>query len=470
LSHVSQFLSADELPYDFKLKLTAMSLSVRKKNYPISPIMLAGGCVLALLSLPAAANNPETSDQIFLRVWPSVMAVDMVDADGKISGQGSGVIVEAARVITSCEVVKEGKTGRVHLPGRFLKAVLQNTEPNLNLCQLKVPYLQAVPITLGKARTLSVGDRVYAVGAQRRREGWEPILSEGVVINLRPHAGSQYIQVSTAISPSFRGGGLFDEQGRLVGILSLQFIEGQNLTFALPVDWISELANRAQSPPAAAKKNGLNWLNHTLALEKKENWRELLKLSQQEVKHDPSNAAAWFNIGIASVNLKHYNQAVHAYREAIRSQAEYGAAWHRLGVVYAHLKEYDHAIHAYRDALRIQPENAGAWHDLGNTHYSLKQYAHAIYAYREALRIQPENPKAWYNLGIIYDDLKLYGDAVEAYRETVRIQPENADAWYKLGVDYAIEGERDKMREVYQALRRLDGARAELYFNTYILP
>jgi hypothetical protein len=52
----------------------------------------------------------------------------------------------------------------------------------------------------------------------------------------------------------------------------------------------------------------------------------------------------------------------------------------------------------------------------------------------------------------------------------VRIQPENADAWYKLGVDYAIEGESARGREVYQALRELDRARAELYFNTYILP
>jgi len=450
-----------------------VSLNAQKKNYPVSPLISAGGCVLAFVSSLAAADNPETPRQIFLRVWYSVIAVDMVDADDKVIGQGSGVAIDAARVITACEVtkeVKEGKTGRVHLPGKFLKAVLQNAEPERNLCQLNVPHLQAGPITLGTAKKLSVGDRAYAIGAQKGPNGWEPILSEAVVTNLRPHAGSQYIQISTAFSPSLRGGGLFDEQGRLIGILSLQFIEGENLIFAMPVDWISELANRAQSPPAAAKKNGLNWLNRTFALEKQGNWRELLKLSQQEVKREPSSAAAWFSIGLASANLKHYNQAVHAYREAIRNQAEYGDAWHKLGVAYAYLKEYDHAIHAYLDALRIQPENAGAWYDLGNTHYSLKQYAHAIYAYREALRIQPENPKAWYNLGITYDDLKLYGDAVEAYRETVRIQPENADAWYKLGVDYAIEGESARVREVYQALRELDRARAELYFNTYILP
>ena len=66
--------------------------------------------------------------------------------------------------------------------------------------------------------------------------------------------------------------------------------------------------------------------------------------------------------------------------------------------------------------------------------------------------------------------MKLHGEAVEAYRKAVALQPENADAWYNLGVDYAILGERDRIREIYQTLRRLDSSRAERYFNTYILP
>ncbi|MEO6825625.1 MAG: hypothetical protein ABI167_13030 [Nitrosospira sp.] len=52
----------------------------------------------------------------------------------------------------------------------------------------------------------------------------------------------------------------------------------------------------------------------------------------------------------------------------------------------------------------------------------------------------------------------------------MRIQPENADAWYNLGVNYALLGERGKIRGVYQALRKLDPPRAERYFNTYMLP
>lgn len=351
--------------------------------------------------------------------------------------------------------------------GKTFKATLQYTDPDRGICQLNVPHLEATPIALGSAKKIRAGQHVYAIGFSR---GGEPTLSEGIVSNSLPHGGSQYMLISAAISPPSSGGALVDDQGRLIGILSLQSVERQNLAFALPVEWAGELANRTQSVQAVMNKDGLNWLNRTMALEKKSDWQALLKLSHQEVKHDPANAAAWYSVGVASAHLKQYNQAVHAYREAIRNQADYVEAWHKLGVAYANLKEYDHAIHAYRDALRIQRENADAWYDLGKTYYELKQYAHAVHSYREALRIQPENADAWYNLGITYDELNLYGESFQAYQETVRIQPENADAWYHLGVAYARLGERGKTREIYQVLRKLDPFRAERYFNTYILP
>lgn len=454
-----------------------MNPNPKKKNHGVLQWYLpgtVGSLLLALLSSLAVAKTPE---RILAQVSSSVVGVDVIDAHGKSVGQGSGVVIGEGQVITSCQGIKEGakeaKKWQVRQSGRTFNATLQSAAPDRDLCQLNVPRLPAPRIALGTAGKLEVGQRVYAVGAPtegKGQEGWKPLLSEGMVSILRPYQESQYIQISVTISPGFSGGGLFDNEGRLIGILSHQSIEGQDLTFAMPADWIAALAKPARPVPAATKKDGLNWLNRTLALEKKGDWTRLLKLSQQEVKRDSTNAVAWFDVGLASAHLKQYSQAVHAFREAIRHQAEYDEAWHALGIAYANLKEYDNAIEAYGDALRIQPENGEAWYDLGNTHYALKHYAHAIHSYREALRIRPENAAAWYNLGITYEDLKLYGEAAEAYLETVRIQPENADAWYRLGVAYSILGERGKMREIYQTLRKLDVPRAEQYFNTYILP
>jgi tetratricopeptide (TPR) repeat protein len=390
----------------------------------------AAGFALVLLSPLAAANTPE---QIFVQVSPSVVVVDIFDTKGKSIGLGSGAVIGAGQVITNCHVAQKGKSLQVRQSGKTFKATLQYADPDRDLCQLSVPDLQAPPVTLGTAKKLRVGQRVYAIGAP---QGLELTLSEGLISSLRPYEGSQYIQTSAAISPGSSGGGLFDDQGRLVGITTFYLAEGQSLNFALPVDWINELPKRAQAAPVVAKKGGLDWLNRIVALEEKKDWQGMLKLSQQWAKSEPENAVAWFILGVA----------------------------------YSHLKQYDQAIQAYREALRIQPEYADAWNNLGAAYDDLKQYDQAIQAYREALRIQPEDADAWYNLGIPYRKLEQYDQAIQAYREALRIQPENADSWYILGVTYYAQGQRDKVREIYQTLRNLDPVMADKYFNALILP
>ena len=472
---------------------------------------------LALVALAAASFLPflprasaKTPEQVFTEERGRIVSVDMLNARGELAVQGSGVALGADQVITTCDVARQAESARVRWAGRVFKATPAPPQTHLNLCRLRVAGMHAPSLALGSAEKLRVGQTVNAIGLpharlggrlkgsrnEERRNGRDricpmcdgskgtglqeehrrdPILAEGAVAAMRPYAGSRYMRISAPLLPGFSGGGLFDEQGRLIGILSPQHVEGESLAFVLPSDWLDSPPEMTQAPgsmdpKSADPRHGLVWLSQTLALEKKADWRRLLKLSQQETRRDPSNAAAWFNVGIASCNLKQHSQAVNAYREAIRHHAGYADAWHKLGTAYANLKDYENASQAYEDALRMDPDNGEAWYDLGNTYHNLKKYAHTIHAYRHALRIDPENFRAWYKLGVTYDELKLHGEAVEAYRKTVVLQPENADAWYNLGVDYAILDERDRIREIYQTLRKLDSFRAERYFNTYILP
>lgn len=406
---------------------------------------MAAGFMLALLSpLAARANTPE---QIFVQVSPSIVVVDTFDAKGKSIGQGSGAVIGAGQVITNFHVARKGKSLQVRQLGKTFKATMQYADPDRDLCQLRVPDLQAPPVVLGTASKLRVGQRVYAIGAPK---GLELTLSEGLISSLRQYEGSQYIQTSAAISPGSSGGGLFDDQGRLVGITTFQFIEGQNLNFALPVDWIGQLPKRASimkertaKPPipsfekflAQERKKARDWFDRTIPLIEKEDWQGLLTLSQQRVKSEPEFALAWVSLGNA----------------------------------YSGLQQYDRAIQAYREALRIQPEDASAWSSLGDVYKDLKQYDNAIKAYRDALRIQPEHFLAWHSLGIAYAHLQQYDQAIQAYREALRIQPFPL-AWYNLGGAYALKGQRDKVLEIYQTLRKLDPAMAEQYFNAFILP
>lgn len=453
---------------------------------------------LAFLSPLATADTPE---QVFAQASPSVVVVVVVGTKGEPIGLGSGVVTGVGRVITNCHVAQKGESLQVHHSGKVVKATLQYADPDRDLCQLSAPDLQAPPVLLGSTKHLRVGQRVYAIGAP---QGLELTLSEGIISSLRQYEGSQYIQTSAAISPGSSGGGLFDDQGRLIGITAFYFVEGQNLNFALPVDWIVELPNRSQTAPRVANQRNLDWLNRASVLWGKEDWQGLLALSQQWIKSEPENVVALHTLSIAYNSLGQYDLAIKSFREVLRIRPEDTSAWNGLGAAYVNLKQYEHAIKAFREALRIEPEYAKAWFNLGVAYGDLMQFHQAIQAYRESVRIEPEYADAWYNLGNVYLKLKQYDQAIKAYRETLRSQPKNADAWYTLGNTYAIlgqydqaiqayqgalnilpedakswrnlglayhhQGQRNKVREIYQTLRKLDPAMADEYFNELILP
>ena len=63
-------------------------------------------------------------------------------------------------------------------------------------------------------------------------------MSEGIVSGLRDIDEATFIQNTAAMSPGSSGGGLFNADGKLVGIVTSYFSDSQNLNFALPADLI----------------------------------------------------------------------------------------------------------------------------------------------------------------------------------------------------------------------------------------
>lgn len=380
--------------------------------------------ILIFMMLLVSSANANTPEQVFVHASPSIVVVDVIDAKGKLIGLGSGVVIGIGQVITNCHVAQKNQSIQVRQSGNTFKATLQFADRTRDLCQLSVPTLQAPSVTLGTTKNLAIGQRVYAIGAP---QGLELTLSEGLISSLRNYEGSQYIQTSAAISSGSSGGGLFDEKGRLIGITTFYFSEGQNLNFALPVDWISELPMREKFTETG---DGIDWLSRAVVLENEKNWQGLLDHSLLWIKSEPRNVSAWIILGGAYEGLKQYDKAIQAHLEALSIQPENANAWYGLGMVYGDsLKQYDEAIRSYREVLRIQPEFASAWSRLGIVYGSgLKQYNEAIRAFREALRIQPKDVTTLYNLGFAYYKNEQYDQAIQVYREVLHIEPESADA------------------------------------------
>jgi len=397
---------------------------------------------------PSPAKIALTPSQVFDKVKDTVVVVKTLDTRGKLKILGSGVLLPSDRVATNCHVVEGGASYLVGRGKELVRATLYAEDGDKDICILDAKGITGNPVQLGKAASLQVGEKVYAVGAP---QGLELSLSDGIVAQLRG-GPPPLIQTTAAISPGSSGGGLFDGEGRLVGLTILSLEGGQSLNFAIPVEWINEV--KPGRKPATEGRSRTEWLKRATALEQMKDWQGLLDWCRKWTESEPEDADAWNSLGCAYDILKRYNDAIEAFRQALRINPKDVYAWNSLGNAYFGLDRYDDAIKAYRQALRINPEYAIAWNSLGFAYNSLKRYNDAIEALRQALRIDPEFAFAWNSLGCAYNSLKRYNDAIKAYRQALRISPEFAFAWYNLGNAYnSLKRYNDAIKAYRQALR-----------------
>jgi tetratricopeptide (TPR) repeat protein len=413
----------------------------------LSVIRLIG--VVFFLGILPVLCHALTPGQVFDKVKDAVVVVKTQDADGKLKKQGSGVILPSGKVATNCHVVEGGSSYKVGRGKQLVTAILYAEDGNKDICILDAKGMKGKPAHLGKAVGLKVGDTVYAVGAP---QGLELSLSDGIVAQLRG-SPSPLIQTTAAISPGSSGGGLFDRDGRLVGLTTFYVEGGQSLNFAMPVEWISEVKPGRKLAVGGYSQSEF-WKRSIANINNDKELQRLLDWCQKWTKSDPENADAWYSLGVSYSLLNRYNDAIEAHRQALSIDPENADAWYGLGNTYGNLDRYNEAIEAYRQVLRINPEYGFfAWNGLGDAYHNLKRDNEAIEAYLQAVRILPEFKFGWRSLGNAYSNLKLYDDAIEAYRHALRIDPKDAFTWARLGNSYrALKRSEDAIEAHRQAL------------------
>jgi hypothetical protein len=198
-----------------------------------APWPALAGLAALLTAAPLDPAWASTAERVFAAVSPSVVVVEA-------GQQGSGVVVAARVVETNCHVI--GEAGRITVRrGRIGHAAsLVRSDRDRDVCLLEAPTLEAPWVTMRLAADLRVGAAVYAVGAP---QGLELSLSAGLVSQLRGAEGGPLIQTTAPVSPGSSSGGVFDELGALVGLTTFQLGRGQNLNFAVPVEWVASAVN-----------------------------------------------------------------------------------------------------------------------------------------------------------------------------------------------------------------------------------
>jgi serine protease Do len=281
---------------------------------------------IAMAATPAQAST--TDPAALVRLAGSVLRVEAPTLRGTLA-VGSAVTVASERVVTNCHVTRDARTVYVIRGGVRWEAEQQASDVERDLCLLHVPGLVSPAVPMGSAAQLVVGQQVAALGftggAMMQR-------SLGDVLALHRHDGASVIQSSTWFSSGASGGGLFDGQGALVGVLTFRLRGGAAHWFAAPVEWVRQMLDDPQRTPAAPVQpldaaRTPYWQRPTPAqprflraavILRDRAWTDLVQLCREWLDHDAADAEPWRLLGTAFEQLDRLGDARDALQCALR--------------------------------------------------------------------------------------------------------------------------------------------------------
>ena len=162
------------------------------------------------------------------------------------SGAGSGVIISSDGYILTCAHVVSGASNiTVSIGDKDYPATLVGEDTTSDIAVVKVDATGLTPATVGDSDNLKVGESVMAVGNPLGELGGT--VTSGIVSALNRSVSIQgtssvntmsLIQMDASVSPGNSGGGLFNMNGELVGVVNAKSSDSdaEGLGFAIPIN------------------------------------------------------------------------------------------------------------------------------------------------------------------------------------------------------------------------------------------
>ena len=212
----------------------------------------------------AAGSTDGTSmsvQQIASVVSPSVVAITTEQMSSSQtwfggyyvqSGAGSGVIISQDGYILTCAHVVSGATSvKVQLNGsdESYDATVVGQDSTSDIAVLKIDATGLTPAVIGDSDALAVGEVAVAVGNPLGT--LSNTVTDGIVSALNRQVTVQnndmtLIQTDASISPGNSGGGLFNGNGELIGIVNAKssYSEAEGIGFAIPINTAMEIGQQ----------------------------------------------------------------------------------------------------------------------------------------------------------------------------------------------------------------------------------
>ena len=208
------------------------------------------------ITAASSSGSSLTTEQVADMVSPSVVVITTEQVvysqwswygQSQVeSGAGSGVIISSDGYILTCAHVVDGASSiTVTIGDKDYTATLVGEDTTSDIAVIKIDADGLTPATVGNSDSLKVGQSVMAVGNPLGELGGTvtggmiSALNRSVTIQGTSSTNTMsLIQMDASVSPGNSGGGLFNMNGELVGIVNAKSSssDAEGLGFAIPIN------------------------------------------------------------------------------------------------------------------------------------------------------------------------------------------------------------------------------------------
>ncbi len=411
-------------------------------------------------------------DEIYKKVNKSVLFCTSYDHGGYITGWGSAVVINSEGVVYTCfHLFNNAEKLVLEKDGvKFNDVKIIGADPERDILILKIESGNYPDLTIGNSDSLNIGESVYALG---NPESYKNTFSEGIISAFRDDnddVQSKKIQYTASISHGSSGGALFDSKGQLIGITHQLDKRGQNINFAIPVNYFKDAdivnyndTNQVNAITSYCKGysgyisggyfKANEFFNEYMEMFPGNNEAKLQSGENYMARGQYDSAIARFNEVILKDTLNKYAyklrgdacsynhdtvEAIDDYSKAIELDSNYYSAW--IGRAFYNqyfLKKYDKAIKDYNMAIELKPEynfllkwRGEVYLQMGDTD---KAYNDLIYSINPDIDIAG----TCYDRGILFSRIDRSEEAISDFTSAIKLDPYNSNYYFSRGIEYS---------------------------------
>ncbi|MFM2064253.1 MAG: hypothetical protein RLZZ507_3924 [Cyanobacteriota bacterium] len=272
------------------------------------------------------------------------------------------------------------------------------------------------------------------------------------------------------------GGGIWDTEGRLIGIhnyaetdflgyslgLSIQsflFYQKEDLC-KLPQTALNIANNQPKKNadessffllllpifdrPNNVNSSGYNWLNYGITLWRIRDYDNAINIMSKAISKDPNLWQANYNISLIKFSLQQYNDALKYINKAIEKQDNFYRLYWLKAKILDESKEYTNALHTLNrgieEAKKQEKEEFYIYNFRGDIFYKLNRYNEAIADYSQAITLNPQYAVAYDSRGVVYGQQGNLDQAIQDFNAAINISPQFTEAYINRGAAYGQQG------------------------------